>query len=116
MVERNAEGLHICLHICMVADNQSDIGIQISGLPLPKQLNQTMILFGDKDSQPFLLAYIEYLPVHLEPFRNPAEDRTHFINPLIQLGQVKLHSHKKHSAIRVHGILIRLDNIRTMLV
>ncbi|MNL84341.1 hypothetical protein D3C87_2122810 [compost metagenome] len=65
-----------------------------------------MVLFGNKDRQSLLMVHIENLPVHLKALGDTAEDRAHLIQPLIKLGQVKLHSHEKHAAIRVHRILV----------
>lgn len=75
-----------------------------------------MVLLGDEDRQPLLMAYLEDLPVHLEAFGNTAEDVTYLFQPLIQLRQVKLYSHEEHSAVRVHRILVRLHDVRAMLI
>ncbi|MNE74111.1 hypothetical protein D3C80_1701640 [compost metagenome] len=65
-----------------------------------------MVLFGNKDRQSFLMAHIKNLPVHLKALGNAAKNIAHLIQPLIQLGQIKLHSHEEHTAVRVHRILV----------
>ncbi|MNC38468.1 hypothetical protein D3C75_870740 [compost metagenome] len=106
MVERYAKGFNIGLHICVVTDYKSNIRIQISGLPLPEQFDQTVVLFGNKDCQSLLMAHIKNLPVHLKALGDTAEDGAHLIQPLIKIGQVELHSHEEHATVRVHRILV----------
>ncbi|MNI59287.1 hypothetical protein D3C73_1144440 [compost metagenome] len=95
----------------MVADNQSNIGIQIAGLPLPQQLDQTMVFFGDEDRQSLLMAHVKNLPLHLKAVSDFGKITAHLIQPLCKLRQVKLHSHEEHAAIGVHCVLVGLDDI-----
>ncbi|MNT66802.1 hypothetical protein D3C72_2048900 [compost metagenome] len=52
------------------------------------------------------------LPVHLEALRDFAELQLKGLHPGLQLRQIKLDSHKEHSAGRIHRILVRLHDIR----
>ncbi|MNP86596.1 hypothetical protein D3C76_1869320 [compost metagenome] len=59
----------------MITDNHSNFGIEITGLPLPQQLDETMILLGYEDSQLLFSAELVNVPLHLELVSDVCEIR-----------------------------------------
>ncbi|MNF09796.1 hypothetical protein D3C80_2105510 [compost metagenome] len=75
-----------------------------------------MILLRYEDSQALLAAGAERMPLHIETIRYSCEILHQYRKLLIQIIQIEFKADKKHTALRVHRILIGLHDISSMLI
>ncbi|MNE67166.1 hypothetical protein D3C80_1627590 [compost metagenome] len=114
MIIRNPKRFYVFFHIRMVADDHRNFRIQIAGLPLPEQLYQTMILLGYKNRQLFLLLQRVKVPLHLKLISDNGKIRSDTKQAIIQLLKIKFNPHEEHATLRVHCVLIKLNDVSSV--
>jgi hypothetical protein len=98
------------LEVGVVADDQSELGGQLTG-PLPQQqVEQAMVVLRNEDRGPRVVESIRDAPVHREAIRDLRNRRLQASAIGVQLRHVELDALEELARYRI-GVLIRVEDV-----